>query len=245
MQSKNKLLIFIPTYNEFNNVENILNEILSVNLDADILFMDDNSPDGTGELLDSLSKNNQGVIIIHRPGKLGIGSAHRDGILWAYNNQYEKILTLDCDATHPPKYISDFLIMGLNYDIVVGSRHLSKFSLQDWSLRRKLLTKLGYWLTLHVLKIPYDATGAFRLYDLNRIDLSFLNNLRSKGYSFFFESLLLLHNSNYKIGEVSIHMPTRINDQSKMKYRDIFDSLTLIIILLFEKIFKVNNKSSK
>ena len=240
MKSQCKLLIFVPTYNELNNVENILKEILAVNVDADILFVDDSSPDGTGELLDSLAMIYPRLIIKHRIGKLGIGSAHRDGILWAYDNGYQTILTLDCDATHPPEYIPEFLKKGLAFDIVVGSRHLQQTSLKDWSLKRKFLTKLGHWRTYYCLNIPYDATGAFRLYNLKTIPKSFLDIVRSQGYSFFFETLFVLHRNQYKIGEVSIHLPTRINDKSKMRYRDIYDSLALLTILFFEKIFTPN-----
>ena len=149
MNSNSKLLVFVPTYNEVNNVESILKELFGLNLDADILFMDDGSPDGTGVLLDSLRELYPRLIVIHRKGKLGIGSAHRDAISWAYEHGYDKILTLDCDATHPPEYIPELLKKGMDHDIVVGSRHLKNSSLQDWSLKRKLLTKLGHWLTFY------------------------------------------------------------------------------------------------
>jgi dolichol-phosphate mannosyltransferase len=235
--SSRKLLIFVPTYNENNNVENILNQILALNINADILFVDDNSPDGTGKLLDKLAKEYSRLITRHRPQKLGIGSAHRDGIQWAYTHGYDLMITLDCDATHPPEYIPDFINASANYDIVVGSRHIQDSSLADWSLKRKFLTKLGHFLTFYCLSIPYDATGAFRIYNLKAIPESFLQKVRSQGYSFFFESLFVLHRNRFRIGEVAIHLPSRINDQSKMRYKDIFDSLYLLVTLLIEKIF--------
>ena len=100
-----KLLVFIPTYNEKENVEKILHEIVDLGLDLDVLFLDDNSPDGTGEILDELAKKNNRVHVIHRQGKLGIGSAHQDAIRWAYRHKYTHLLTMDCDFTHPPAYI--------------------------------------------------------------------------------------------------------------------------------------------
>jgi dolichol-phosphate mannosyltransferase len=232
-----KVLIFIPTYNEINNVESILNEILAMNVDADILFLDDNSPDGTGALLDSLTKKYPRLSVIHRSGKLGIGSAHRDGILWAYKHGYHQIITLDCDSTHPPQYIPNFIESAHTCDIVVGSRHINRSSLDDWSIKRKFLTKLGHWLTFYCLGIPYDATGAYRIYNLQKLPSSFLNKVRSQGYSFFFETLFVIYVNHYKIGEVAIHLPSRINDKSKMRYQDIYDSLHLLIILFFEKLF--------
>jgi dolichol-phosphate mannosyltransferase len=237
MNPNPKLLIFVPTYNEINNVQNILKELFALSLDVDILFMDDNSPDGTGALLDSLTKTYPRLIVRHRSGKLGIGSAHRDGISWAYEHAYTQILTLDCDATHPPEYIPEFLSKGADFEIVVGSRHLKKSSLQDWSLKRKFLTKLGHWLTFYCLNIPYDATGAFRLYDLDKIPQTFLDKVRSESYAFFFETLFVLHQNSYKVGEVPIHLPSRVNDKSKMRYQDIYDSLSLLAILFFEKVF--------
>jgi dolichol-phosphate mannosyltransferase len=238
MNSNSKLLVFVPTYNEINNVESILKELFGLNLDADILFIDDCSPDGTVVFLDSLRELYSRLIVIHRKGKFGIGSAHRDAISWAYEHGYDKILTLDCDATHPPEYIPELLKKGMDHDIVVGSRHLKNSSLQDWSLKRKLLTKLGHWLTFYCLDVPYDATGAFRLYNLNKIPQAFLFKVRSQGYSFFFETLFVLHQNNFRVGEVPIHLPTRINDKSKMRYKDIYDSLNLLAILMFEKMFK-------
>lgn len=234
--AQEKLLLLVPTYNESNNVKNILDQILALRINADILFVDDNSPDGTGRLLDELAKQHQRLLVKHRQKKLGIGSAHRDGIQWAYANSYDKLITLDCDATHPPEYIPDFINASARYDIVVGSRHIQESSLADWSLKRKFLTKLGHFLTFYCLSIPYDATGAFRIYNLKTIPESFLEKVRSQGYSFFFESLFILHRNRFKIGEIAIHLPSRINDRSKMRYKDIYDSLYLLATLLIEKI---------
>ena len=233
----NSCLLVIPTYNEAEAVPALIDSVLSSTTDLDILIVDDNSPDGTGALLDSLTKTYPRLIVRHRSGKLGIGSAHRDGISWAYEHAYTQILTLDCDATHPPEYIPEFLSKGADFEIVVGSRHLKKSSLQDWSLKRKFLTKLGHWLTFYCLNIPYDATGAFRLYDLDKIPQTFLDKVRSESYAFFFETLFVLHQNSYKVGEVPIHLPSRVNDKSKMRYQDIYDSLSLLAILFFEKVF--------
>ncbi|MEW5694281.1 MAG: glycosyltransferase [Candidatus Hydrogenedentota bacterium] len=104
---KNKTLVFIPTYNE-KNVENILTQIMVLNIPLDILFLDDNSPDGTGEILDNLAKKYDEVYVIHREGKMGIGSAHLEGIKWAYDNGYTKLITMDC-VLHTHRNISGIL----------------------------------------------------------------------------------------------------------------------------------------
>ena len=236
------MLILIPTYNEINNVETIINKIYELEINSDILFIDDNSPDGTGHLLEHLCKKFSRVFIKHRSGKLGIGSAHRDGIIWAYENHYDRLITLDCDATHPPEYIPLFLEMSSKFDLVVGTRHLNILSLADWSFKRKFLTKLGYLLTKFCLDVPYDATGAYRIYNLNTINSKFLNLVRSNGYSFFFESIFILNLNGFSINEISIHLPSRTRDQSKMRYRDILYSFYLLFFIFIARIFFTTKK---
>src|SRR5690349_20504841 len=109
MDSDRKLLIFVPTYNEAENVEALYNQICDLKLDAHILFLDDNSPDGTGDIIDRLAAENPKVHVIHRPGKQGIGSAHTTGIRWAYQHGFQSLVTMDCDFTHSPQRIPEFL----------------------------------------------------------------------------------------------------------------------------------------
>ena len=131
------LLIFIPTYNEAENVRNIYAEIKKTSPDADLLFLDDNSPDGTGKILDLLSQSDEKLKIIHRRGKLGIGSAHQEGIRYAYEKKYDELLTMDCDFTHSPSLISVFRKEDFRYSVVVGSRYMNPDSLTSWNVYRK------------------------------------------------------------------------------------------------------------
>lgn len=211
-----KILIFIPTYNEAENVRIIYDRIKSLGLDADILFLDDNSPDGTGKIMDEIAAKDARVRVIHRTGKLGIGSAHKDGIRWAYDNQYTTLITMDCDFSHSPENIRDFLKFSDQADIVVGSRYMQEGSLQDWNLYRKLLTYMGHFLTDFVLRMPYDATGAFRLYNLLRIPHGVFQLVESNGYSFFFESLYILFLNKFSVREFPIKLPKRTYGNSKM-----------------------------
>src|ERR1022692_282269 len=206
---QSKTLIFIPTYNEVENVERIYREIKSLNLGTDILFLDDNSPDGTGTWIDGLVEKNNDTFIIHRSGKLGIGSAHQAGIKWAYGRSYEILVTMDCDFTHSPSYIINFIRHSDKSDIVVGSRYMKKHSLASWNLFRKFLTKLGHFLTVNLLNMPYDASGAFRLYSLKNIDKNIFSLIQSNGYSFFFESLFILNYNKVRITEIPIELPSR------------------------------------
>lgn len=229
----NELLIFIPTYNERENVESILSQLLALGIPADILFVDDNSPDGTGELLDHLADEHASVFVRHRAGKLGIGSAHAEGIRWAYDQGYRLLVTMDCDFTHSPEYIRDFLEQADGHDIVVGSRYMQDASLSSWNLYRRVLTRLGHVATSFFLRMPYDATGAFRLYRLDRVSRYFLDSVHSRGYSFFFESLYVLHLNGYRIAQIPTHLPARVYGHSKMRLRDAFHSLSHLIHTYF------------
>ena len=232
-----KTLIFIPTYNESENIEKIYNELVELRLNTDILFLDDNSPDGTGKIIDKLVKNSSTTYVIHRSGKLGIGSAHLDGINWALNNHYEMLITMDCDFTHSPSYIIDFINNSTNYDIVIGSRYMQKKSLSSWNLFRKSLTLFGHLLTSVLLGMPYDASGAFRLYRLDKINKGIFDLVVSKGYSFFFESLFILHLNNCSIKEIPIHLPARTYGHSKMTIKDMWKSLTYLLSMSIRNLF--------
>ena len=181
MSSPKGLLIFVPTYNEAENVEALYARISKLKLPADILFLDDNSPDGTGGIINRIAAQDQRVQTLHRSGKLGIGSAHATGIRWAYEHDYTYLLTMDCDFTHSPDRIPDFLAELDKYDVIVGSRYLHADSLSTWNPWRKMLTRIGHLLTTTLLRMPYDATGAFRLYRLDRIPAGVFDLVSSYG----------------------------------------------------------------
>ncbi len=224
-----KILVFIPTYNERENVEKICSEIIKVCPDVDLLFMDDNSSDGTGIIIDGLARKHQNVKIIHRPRKMGIGSAHIEGIKWAYDKGYSHLITMDCDFTHSPKRLPAFIKNSKDCDIVVGSRYIMKNSLNGWIFFRKFLTQTGHFLTTYCLGMPYDATGAFRLYRLDKIPRHAFDFIRSKGYSFFFESLYILSINGFSVKELPIILLPRTYGHSKMNYKDAFHSLSCLV----------------
>src|SRR5207249_1771257 len=158
-----RLLIFVPTYNENRNVERLCAELRALPLDADILFIDDGSPDGTGATLDRLARQHPRISVVHREGKLGIGSAHRAGIAYAYDKGYDLLITLDADFSHSPADLPRLLAAhASDVDVVVASRYLGPDSLPGWSPHRLFLTRLGHFLTRVLLRMPYDASGALR-----------------------------------------------------------------------------------
>ena len=218
--SDNKILVMIPTYNERENVQNMCHDLTRLNIPINILFIDDNSPDETGEVLDELGKTIPRVLVHHRLGKLGIGSAHKDGIEWAYSHGYTHLVTMDCDFTHSPDNIPDLLKFKDDYDIVLGSRHMREDSLSGWNLWRKCMTRIGHLLTTLLLKMPYDATGAFRLYRLDHIPPKLFRDVESNGYSFFIESLAILNLNGFRIKEIPIALPPRTYGHSKLQFGD-------------------------
>jgi dolichol-phosphate mannosyltransferase len=228
-----KLLIFVPTYNEADNVERLCRELSALNLGADILFCDDGSPDGTGEIVDRLAREFPHVRTMHRAGKLGIGSAHQDGVRYAYAHGYETLVTMDCDFTHQPADVQRLLeiAQASGRVVVIGSRYMEPNSLPGWNFMRRSLTYLGHFLTVKLLGLPQDATGALRVYKLAALPQELFNRVRSRGYSFFFESLFVLHRNGFAIEEMPIALPARTYGSSKMCLRETWRSASRLLKL--------------
>jgi len=234
------LLIFIPTYNEKDNVRLII-EGLRFNLPGvPILFCDDNSPDGTSALLRELAKEFGAIEVVTREGKLGIGSAHKFGIRRAVEAGYKKLLTLDCDLTHQPSDAAKFAHHEAG-GVVIGTRFKDKAALADWNMYRKMITHAGYLATQFFLGLPYDATGALRRYRLDRIGSEWLKDVESDGYAFFFESLMVLNKRGSSIVELPIHLPKRTYGSSKMSIMEVAMSVRMMLGL-FLKRFALGNK---
>ena len=228
-------LIFIPTFNEAENVERMCRELTALGLEADIVFCDDNSPDGTGDIVDRLAAELPHVRAMHRPGKLGIGSAHQEGIAYAYAEGYRTLLTMDCDFTHQPEDVRRMLEVAPAHPVTVASRYMQADSLAHWNLLRRALTHLGHCLTVNLLHLPQDATGALRVYRLDEIPRELFNLVKSGGYSFFFESLFILYRNNFPIHEVPIKLPARTCGHSKMTLKETWRSAARLL-----KVFRAN-----
>lgn len=233
----NKILVFIPTLNEEKNVKIIYEKIKLLKINVDILFIDDNSSDGTLEILKKLSKIDNNLTFIHRKKNKGIGSAHVEGIKFAYKNSYEIIITMDCDLSHSPEDILKFINASKEGDIIIGTRFKNKTSIEDWNLYRKSLTRLGNFATLFFLGLKYDTTGAFRLYNLRKINYNFLNLITFNRYSFFFESLFILNLNKYKIIEIPINLPSRVYGESKQTFKDIFIGFNNLLLIFYRRFF--------
>lgn len=232
-----KSLVVIPTYNERGNVFPLFERLQQLGLRLSVLFVDDNSPDGTGREIDELAKTNRNVFTIHRPGKLGLGTAHVAGIEWAYDNGYDLVFTMDCDQTHPPEYLREMLLrLDPSSDVVIASRHLLPNSIPDWTPTRRLLSKIGHVMTKTFLRMPYDATGGLRLYRLTRIPKEVFRLVRSGGYSFLFESAYVLHLNGFQIKQIPVKLPPRAEGRSKMNFHEVGRSIKALTLTLFTSI---------
>ena len=234
MKSKKNLsLIIIPTYNEQKNINLIIDKIKrNISFNYNVLFIDDNSKDGTQEIL---KKNkNRKIFYVFRNKKLGIGSAHKFGIKKGYKLKYRYVITLDCDGTHDPKYINIMLKKIKENDMVITNRFVKRNSLKEWSYYRKFITSVRHLFVCFIFGTDLDSSGAFRIYDTQKIKISDILKAKSDGYSFFTESTIILNNL-YKIGQIPILLPKRYSGYSKMKFRDIIFGFFDILFLYLNK----------
>jgi len=229
----NRILVGIPTLNEAKNVEPMINRLLKIPLPMDLIFVDDQSDDGTSEILDGLALVHRGLIVLHRPRGGGIGSAHQEILRYAYEHRYENLVTMDCDFSHQPEDIPRLLAVSESCPLVVGSRFLNTESLSDWNISRKFLTHFGHWLTKNLLQLPMDATGAFRLYRLPLIPKAVWDQVVSQGYAFFFESLVSLKKAGIVCEEISIRLPKRVHGVSKLNFLHAMRSLWVLTRLWY------------
>ena len=233
------ILVIVPTLNEKNNIIILLKKLKLTKILHDILFIDDNSKDGSQEVIKKIAKKNRNINYIFRPKKLGIGSAHKEGFVWSYKKKYKIIVTMDADGTHDPKYMK-FMIQKLqrsNYDVVTTSRFLKKNSLKNWPLFRIILTTLRHIAISFLLFMPYDASGAFRCINCRKVKLKDLILTKQDSYSYFWESLFILYKKKYKISQIPIQLPYRKLGSSKMQIKDIIFSLYYLMFVFVKKIF--------
>lgn len=225
MSKRADTLIFVPTYNERENAGAMAEQLLGLPLKADVLFCDDGSPDGTGEVLEAIAKNQPRLRVMHRSGKLGIGSAHLDGIAYAYEHGYRRLVTMDCDFTHSPSDVPRLLEAAEDADVVAGSRFQQADSLPGWTMMRRSLTHLGHLMTRTLLGVTGDATGAFRVYRLDRIPQKVFRLITEKGYAFFFNSMFIFSENGLNVVNVPIVLPARTYGNSKMDLREVSRSV--------------------
>lgn len=212
-----RALIVMPTYNEAGNIEAIVRAILDAVAMVDVLIIDDNSPDGTGTLADHLASQLAAVHVIHREGKLGLGTAYRLGFHYAQAHGYEYVFEMDADFSHDPKYLGSFLAKMREADLVIGSRYVPGGSTPGWPMLRRAISGGGNSFARLVLGLPiHDATSGFRCYRTDAVTSLALDRVQSRGYAFQVELAYAMWQSGYQVREVPITFVDRTEGQSKM-----------------------------
>ncbi|MAR29784.1 MAG: dolichyl-phosphate beta-D-mannosyltransferase [Candidatus Marinimicrobia bacterium] len=236
----NKALIVIPTYNEINNISELIEKIMSVSNALDILFIDDNSPDGTGVFLEQISNEKKEINLLSRPGKMGLGTAYIEGFKWAIENNYDYVLQMDADMSHNPSDIPRMLDLISENDLVIGSRYLEGFNVVNWPLRRLFLSYGANLYTRILTGLPIsDSTGGFKCFRIDVLRNINLEQIVSEGYSFQIEMNYLSWVRNFKIKEISIVFTDRTVGQSKMSKKIILEAIFMVPKIMFQRIFSI------
>ena len=236
----NKNLIIIPTYNEINNIELIINKIIDLDINADILVVDDNSPDKTYEKVEDLKKNFSNLFLIINNKKLGIGKAYIKGFEYAISKNYSKVIQIDSDMSHNPNDIIKLLELSNSYDLVIGSRYINGIRIINWPLSR---LALSYFANLYAKIITgltiHDCTGGFKCIDVNVLKSLNLSSINSQGYSFQIEINYRAHIKKYKIKEIPIIFTDRTIGKSKMSKKIIIEAIFIVPMLRLKKMFNL------
>ena len=231
----NKTLVVVPTYNERENLPPLAQRLFALPVPVDLLVVDDNSPDGTGQLADDLAAKNPAVHVLHRTAKSGLGRAYIAGFQWALEHGYEFIFELDGDFSHNPDDIPMFLEAARNADLVLGSRYLNGIRIINWPLSRLMLSKgaAKYVQTITGMEIT-DPTGGYKCFSRRALETINLKEINSNGYSFQIEMTHRLWRQGLRIVEVPIVFTERAQGHSKMSGHIIQEALIMVWRLWFQ-----------
>ena len=238
----NKSIIIIPTFNESENIELIINKIISIDDSNDVLVVDDNSPDGTSEIVkNQINIHDNRVFLIKRDKKSGLGSAYKAGFKWALENNYSYIFEMDADMSHDPNEIKNFKIQLTQnkYDVVVGSRYIDGVSVVNWPLSRIFLSYFANLYVRIITSMPIkDATSGFIGYTKNALSSIELSEIKFNGYAFQIEMKFKLWKKKFKLKEHQIIFVNRKLGKSKMNHKIIFEAIFGVIKLKINSFFK-------
>jgi len=223
-------LVIIPTYNERDNLESITSEVLAQLPQADILVVDDRSPDGTGDLADQLAARHNRIYVLHRAAKSGLGRAYLDGFRYALEREYQYVIEMDADFSHDPGYLP--VLRGraeAGADLVLGSRYVRGGGTQNWSAARRLISRGGNIYARAVLGVGVsDLTSGFKCFRRSVLQTLDLDSVRSEGYSFQIEVTFRALKSGFKIEEVPIVFVDRRVGQSKMSQHIVAEAMLVV-----------------
>ncbi len=224
-----KSLIIIPTYKEKENIERLVRTLFDLGQEIEILIVDDNSPDGTGDIVDRLAARDGRIHVLHRPGKLGLGSAYIQGFKFALDRGYDLIFEMDADFSHDPSYIPHFLEKIGEYDLVLGSRYVQGVNVINWPMSRLLLSYFANIYTRIITGLPVkDATGGFKCYRRSVLQAIDLDNVKSDGYSFQIEMTFKCWKKGFRISEMPIIFYERQRGHSKMSKKIVREAVVMV-----------------
>jgi dolichol-phosphate mannosyltransferase len=232
-----KTLVIVCTYNERENIESLVADILVAAAETDILVVDDNSPDGTGKVADHLAQGNPRVHVLHRPGKLGLGTAYLDGFRYALDHGYDAAITMDADFSHDPKYLPDLIAGADRYDLTVGSRYIPGGGTQGWGLHRRVLSAGANALTRFLLGVrSHDCTGGYRCYRRRLLERLLQETIDARGYSCLLELIYRTQRLGFTIGETPIIFADRRAGKTKISRKELIGGIKTLLRLRFTRI---------
>jgi len=225
-----RTLIVTPTYNEIENLGAFVDRVRKALPEAHMLIVDDNSPDGTGALADGIAAKDDHVKVMHRAGKLGLGTAYLQAFTRGVAEGYERFIEMDADMSHDPKYLASFVqAFDDGYDVVVGSRNVDGGAVEGWGLGRHIMSKGGSLYSRSVLGLPVkDLTTGYKAFTRRALDTIDLTRVRSNGYSFQIEMTFRASLAGLKIKEVPIVFVDRTKGQSKMSRKIFAEAIAVV-----------------
>lgn len=225
-----KVLVVLPTYQEAENIANVLRRVRAADSTAHVLVVDDASPDGTADLAIAIGEEVGGIDVLRRPGKSGLGSAYRDGFAWGLERGFEAFVEMDSDLSHDPAALPDLLApLGQGVDVVVGSRYVPGGSIPQWGVHRRALSRAGNVYAALLLGLDVtDLTSGYRAYGANILRRIDLGAVRADGYGFQIEMVHRASLAGGRVTEVPIRFVDRVEGRSKMSMRITVEALGLV-----------------
>ena len=218
-----RTLVILPTYDEAENVLPLSRDILAVDPALEILVVDDNSPDGTGDLVETAGRDEPRLQLLRRPGKLGLGSAYLAGFRFGLDQGYDQVLTMDCDGSHHPRHLPAILAAMADHDMVIGSRYVPGGGIENWPWYRRGLSYLANLYARVLLRLPVnDVTAGFRCYRREVLEAVDPFAVSASGYSFLEEMCWRVHRAGFRIGESPIVFEQRTRGVSKIDSSEIY-----------------------
>jgi len=232
-----RALVIIPTYNELENIRNIVSEVLKQDARIEVMVVDDSSPDGTGAVVKEMMQAEPRIHIIERPGKMGLGTAYVAGFKYAIAGSFDCVVEMDADFSHDPNMLPEFLRRIEEHDLVLGSRYIKGVNVINWPMKRLLLSYYANVYTRSVTGMPVrDATGGFKCFRIEVLKAINLDAIRSNGYAFQIEMSFKAYRKGFRVHEIPIIFMDRRVGVSKMSKKIVREAVTMVWRLRFQAI---------